>query len=64
MFIDELHKWDAAYLLHVMDRQCYQTTYKWKDKHYDLVLADEFDAALTEKYIQVFKNNTFKKADF
>ncbi len=60
MFIDELHKWDGAYLLHVMDRQCYQTTYKWKDKHYDLVLADEFDAALTEKYIQVFKNNTFK----
>lgn len=60
MFIDELHKWDAAYLLPIIDLQCYQTTYKWKDKHYDLVLADEFDASLTPNYVKVFFNNTFK----
>jgi len=59
MFIDELHKWDAAYLLPIIDRQCYQTAFKYKDKHYDLVLADEFDAALTTEYIKVFQNNTF-----
>ena len=59
MFIDELNKWDAQHLLHVMDLQCYQTTYKWSGKHYDLVLADEFDAALTPEYVKVFDNNTF-----
>lgn len=59
MFIDEIHKWDAKYLLNIMDLQCYQTTYKWSGKHYDLVLADEFDAALTPEYSKVFLNNTF-----
>lgn len=59
MFVDELHKWDAAYLIDRIELACYQTAYKWKDKHYDLVLADEFDAALTPAYMQVFTNNTF-----
>ena len=58
-FIDELHKWDAAYLLKKMDLVCYQTAHKWTGRHYDLVLADEFDAALTPAYMQVFTNNTF-----
>lgn len=58
-FIHELHKWDAAYLIPQIDRACYQTAYKWKDKHYDLILADEFDFCLTDKYSEVFKNNTF-----
>lgn len=60
MFIDELHKWDGAHLLKIMDRECYQTVYKWRNRKYDLVLADEFDAALTDKYSEVFKYNTFK----
>lgn len=60
MFIDELHKWDAKYLLNIMDRECYQTVYKWRNRSYDLVLADEFDAALTDKYSDVFKYNDFK----
>lgn len=60
MFVDELHKWDASHLLSIMDRVCYQSAHKYKGKHYDLVLADEFDAALTDKYIRVFYNNTFK----
>lgn len=59
MFIDELRKWDAAYLIPYIDMQCYQTTYKWTDKHYDLILADEFDAALSPEYIKLFSNNTF-----
>lgn len=61
MFIDELHKWDASHLLNIIDRECYQTAYKWVGKHYDVVLADEFDASLTDKYSLVYKNNTFLK---
>ena len=58
-FIHELHKWDASYLIPIIDMECYQTAYKWKDKKYDIVLADEFDAGLTDKYINVFNNNSF-----
>lgn len=59
MFIDELIKWDAKYLISIIDFQCYQTAYKWKDKHYGLLLGDEFDAAITDKYSKVMDNNTF-----
>lgn len=60
MFIDELHKWDAAHLLNNMDLACYQSACKWTGRYYDLVLADEFDSALTPIYMKVFQNNTFK----
>jgi superfamily II DNA or RNA helicase len=61
MFIDELHKWDAGYLLGRTDLYCYQSACKWNGEHYSLLLADEFDSALTTEYIKVFKNNTFDK---
>lgn len=60
-FKDELYKWDASYLIPYIDFACYQTACKWKDKHYDLLLADEFDFSLTPKYSQVYFNNTFDK---
>lgn len=59
MFIDELHKWDAAYLIPRITFACYQTAYKWVGKHWGLLLGDEFDAALTPEYIKAIKNNTF-----
>lgn len=60
MFPDELRAWDAAYMLPFVDRMCYQTACKRTDLVYDLVLGDEFDAALTPKYIKAITNNTFK----
>lgn len=60
-FKAELYKWDAAYLLNRMDLQCYQTACKWVGKHYNLLLADEFDAALTPEYIKAITNNRFDK---
>lgn len=56
MIIDEFHKWGAEYQLTIMDRVCYQTACKWKNKYYDLILGDEFDAALTPK-----RKNTFNE---
>lgn len=61
MFIDEIHKWDAKYLLPRMEMYCYQTACKFENKSYDLLLADEFDAALTPKYIKAITNNNFNK---
>lgn len=61
MIVDELHKWDASYLLEYMDRVCYQTAARWKGEYYPLLLGDEFDAALTPKYIKAITNNIFDK---
>jgi superfamily II DNA or RNA helicase len=58
-FPAELRKWDAAHYIDRINFQCYQTTYKWNDKYYELLLADEADYAMTEEYSKVFFNNTF-----
>lgn len=34
----EFSKW--GYKWESIQSECYQTVYKWKDKHYDLVIAD------------------------
>lgn len=60
MIVDEFRVWGAEEYLDRMDRVCYQTAYKWKDVSYDLILADEFDAALTPTRQQIFKNISSK----
>lgn len=60
-FLDEVRKWGADYLIPRMELACYQTACKWQGRHFDLVLGDEFDAALTPIYIKAFTNNTFGK---
>lgn len=37
--------------------ECYQTVHKWVDTHYDLVVADEIDFAMSPVYSNYFKNN-------
>lgn len=59
-FKEELIKWGCEEYLPVIEMQCYQTAYKYKDKEYDLLLADEADAATSPEYSKVFFNNTFK----
>ena len=58
-FKNEVIKWGAEEFLDRIDMQCYQTTYKWKDKRYDLLLMDEADFGISPQYIKVLKNNTF-----
>jgi superfamily II DNA or RNA helicase len=58
MIVDEFRQWGADAYLDVMDRVCYQTAYKWKNKHYDLILCDEFDASLTPKRRAIYNNIT------
>lgn len=59
MFKDELRKWDAGYLIPHIDFMCYQTACRRKGMEYDLLLADEFDSALTPEYIKAITNNKF-----
>ncbi len=59
-FPAELEKWGTPEMKAMVQIQCYQTTYKWEGKKFDLLLADEFDFSLTKEYIKVYFNNTFK----
>lgn len=56
----EVENWGAGYLLDSIDRKCYQSIYKLKDKDYDLFIMDEGDYALTPEYVKGLDNNNFK----
>jgi superfamily II DNA or RNA helicase len=56
-FPGELEKWGSPELAKIVTLECYQTVYKWKDRHFDLVIADEVDYAITPAYVKFFQNN-------
>lgn len=60
MFKDELRKWNCAYLLDHITFMCYQTACRRTDLVYDVLLGDEFDAALTPQYVKAITANTYK----
>lgn len=37
-----------------------QTAYKWEDKHFDLIIADEIHTMMTPEYSRIFDNLTYK----
>lgn len=63
-FPNELKKWGSEHLLDKMDRLCYQSAYKLRDKHYDVLVCDEGDYMLSPAYIKLLYNNTFKHIIF
>lgn len=38
---------------------CYQSSYKWKKTHFNVVIADEIHDSLTPEYFKYYKNNTY-----
>lgn len=56
---EQFKEWDALDLWDIVTSECYQTTMNWGNTHWDFVIADEIDFALTEKYGQFFQNNTY-----
>jgi superfamily II DNA or RNA helicase len=60
-FKEEVIKWGGEEFLDRITMKCYQTTHKWKDKHFELLLADEGDVMSSEKHINTLKNNKFDK---
>ena len=60
-FKEEFKKWDCEGCLEKVDVVCYQSAYKFKDEHYDIVICDEIHLGLSEKYRRFFQNNTYDK---
>jgi len=60
-FVDEFHKWDLEYCLDNVEILCYQSAYKLKNKHYDIVVCDEVHLGLSLEYRKFFTNNTYDK---
>ena len=58
-FRDEFCKWELEHCLDNIDILCYQSAYKLKDKHYEMVLCDEIHLGLSSEYRKFFKNNTY-----
>jgi len=69
-FPKEFKKWKMTALLKKVEIACIQTVYKYKDEHYDLIVADEFHNYIPEKddyksrlyeYHKFFERNSFDK---
>lgn len=62
---EDLAKYKEFYGVDVMEHVesiemfCYQTVYKWKGKHHDIVIADEVHDASTVEYFKYFVYNTY-----
>ena len=58
-FINEFDKWGVdSTNVEVM---CYQSAYKLKGKHYDIVICDEIHLGLSNEYRKFFKYNMYDK---
>tara|TARA_R100000329_G_scaffold58693_1_gene52886 strand:+ start:772 stop:1944 length:1173 start_codon:yes stop_codon:yes gene_type:complete len=60
-FEEEFKKWDAEDLLPNIEIMCYQSAYKLKDEHFDIVVCDEVHLGISEQYRKFFENNTYDK---
>jgi superfamily II DNA or RNA helicase len=58
----EFAKWGASELFTKnVVAECHQTVYKWSGEHFKLVVSDEIHNALTEKYGDFYRNNTYEQ---
>lgn len=48
-------------IYNILDLDCYQAAYQFKDKEYDLLIADEIDFSLTDMYKLVYQNCKFDR---
>ena len=60
-FEQEFIKWGYENVLDTVDFMCYQSAYKMKDTHYDIVVCDEVHLGLSVEYRKFFENNTFDR---
>jgi len=59
-FKEEFKKWDKEEYLDYVEIMCYQSAYKLKDNHYDIVVCDEIHLGLSPKYRKFFENNVYE----
>lgn len=61
----EINKFNTHFNVNILagvelEFACYQAAYKWSNKHWNLVIADEVHE-VGEQYVRFFKNNTYDK---
>ena len=56
-FIEEFDKWGVSH--ENVEIMCYQSAYKLKNKHYNIVVCDEIHLGLSPVYRKFFENNKF-----
>jgi superfamily II DNA or RNA helicase len=59
-FKKQLKEWGASEWIDKIEYICYQSAYKLKGETGDVMLCDEFDYALSPKYVKGIINNNFK----
>jgi superfamily II DNA or RNA helicase len=60
-FGDEFLKWGYTNVQDRVDIQCYQSAYKFKNRTYRVVVADEIHLGLSTQHFKFFENNTIDK---
>lgn len=67
-WVGEFSKWNAQNVFNInVEVQCIQTVYKWKNRHFDLVIADEIHNYIPDvskkdyKYYEFFENNKYDR---
>ena len=60
-FKEEFEKWECTECLSRVEVMCYQSAYKLRDQHYDIVICDEVHLGLSEKYAKFFHYNSYNK---
>jgi superfamily II DNA or RNA helicase len=63
-FFADVRKFDSIYktdLFHFVDWTfaCYQSAYKWENKHFEIVIADEIHDSLTMSYSEFYRKNNY-----
>jgi len=56
---EEFSKWNAEHIWPHIVSECYQTIYKWKNTHWDLVIMDEAHLGISKQYGLFLENNSF-----
>ena len=60
-FEEEFSKWGYEDVVDNIDFVCYQSAYKLKDNHYNIVVCDEVHLGLSPEYRKFFENNTYDR---
>lgn len=60
--LQDMHKYKMKFGVDILNDYeftfaCYQSAYKWTNRHYNLIIADEIHDSLTPQYFKFYENN-------
>jgi len=59
LFFKKCYNIDIASMCNI-EFACYQSAYKWENRTFDMVVADEIHDSLSPEYFKFYQNNTYK----